>query len=262
MPNWTNNRILVKGPKEVLDRMLAEGTTNSDGDHHFGSWFPIPEIFIKYDTTNHPNGAYLEVGRPISWESGAPIATEELIEEFKKATAEQKEKYGVVGWYDWNVDNYGCKWDCEFTPNRLGDNILEISVDTPWSAPKPFLIKMSKRYPELEFDLYAHYEDCENEACSFMDGVEDYLDEDYVLTQANDYILKRINERPDSEERVLLTKCAQSFFSNKVWRISIATPEGQYDYFVSCLPFLSERICGKYMELNDKDELVESERFI
>lgn len=42
----------------------------------------------------------------------------ELIQEYekyvrghKRAKAYQQKKYGVVGWYDWNVKYYGCKWD-------------------------------------------------------------------------------------------------------------------------------------------------------
>ena len=261
MPNWTENQIIVKGPKEVLDRMLTEGTKLDDGSYHFGSWFPIPETYIKYDTTNHPNGEYLEVGKPISWQKGAPVATEELIEEFKKATAEQKEKYGAVGWYNWNVMTYGCKWDSDFKPVRTDDDKLVITVDTPWSAPKPFLQKMSNRYPELQFDLYAHYEDCANECCSFLEGVEETIDGDFIKTPANDYILKKINERQDSEERVLLTKCAQKYFSDGYWQIDIRNPEDQYLCFLDCLPHISKSISGKYMKLDDQDNLVLAEEF-
>ena len=258
MPNWTENQIIVKGPKEVLDRMLTEGTKLDDGSYHFGSWFPIPETYIKYDTTNHPNGEYLEVGKPISWQKGAPVATEELIEEFKKATAEQKEKYGAVGWYNWNVMTYGCKWDSDFKPVRTDDDKLVITVDTPWSAPKPFLQKMSNRYPELQFDLYAHYEDCANECCSFLEGVEETIDGDFIKTPANDYILKKINERQDPEERVLLTKCVQRYFNRDLWKASILDPEDQYYCFLDMLPYISEDICGTYMHIN-KDGILEKD---
>lgn len=258
MPNWTENQIIVKGPKEVLDRMLSEGTKLDDGSYHFGSWFPIPETYIKYDTTNHPNGEYLKVGRPISWEKGSPIATEELIEEFKKATAEQKEKYGAVGWYDWNVMTYGCKWDSDFKPVRTDDDKLAITVYTPWFAPKPFLQKMSNRYPELQFDLYAHYEDCYNKCWSFLKGVEESIDGDSIRTEANDYILKKINEFKDSEERVLLTKCVQQYFEKDYWKVSILNPEDQYSYFLDMLPYISEDICGTYMHIN-KDGILEKD---
>ena len=72
--------------------------------------------------------------------------------------------------------------------------------------------EMSNRYPELQFDLYAHYEDCYNECCSFLEGVEDTIDSDFIMNQANDYILKKVNEFQDSEERVLLTKCVRLYF--------------------------------------------------
>ena len=261
MPNWTSNRIIIKGSAEALKLMLNDAVISKDGTYHFGSWFPIPETYLKYDTTNHPNGERLVVGKPLSWEKDSPLVTEELIEEFKKATQEQKEKYGVVGWYDWNVENYGCKWDSEFTPTYISENVIQINVDTPWSAPIPFLQKMSNRYPELEFQLFAHYEEGDNESCSFIAGEEEYIDEDYVKSPANDYILNKINERQDSEERVLLTKCVQKYFKDGYWKIDISDVEEQYRYFVDCLPFITEAVCGKYMELNDQDELVLATQF-
>lgn len=261
MPNWTNNRILVKGSYEALEKMMDDAVITKNGTYHFGSWFPIPETYIKYDTTNYPDGRGLKIGKPSSWAKDSPIVTQELIDEYKKATKEQKEKYGVVGWYDWNVENYGCKWDSEFCPTYISDDVIEINVDTPWSAPRPFLLKMSNRYPELEFQLFAHYEEGGNDSCSFIAGMEEYIDDDYVKSPANDYILKKINERQDSEERVLLTKCAQKYFNDGYWKVDISNVEDQYRYFLDCLPYISQSISGKYMKLDDQNKLVVAEEF-
>lgn len=171
MPNWTNNFITVKGPKEVLDKFIADGKANENGEYSFNSWIPIPETFIKYDTTNHPDGRGLEVGKKVGWEEDSPIVTEELIEEYKQATKEQQEQYGVVGWYDWNCRNYGCKWDMTFDDfERRSDTELYIKVDTPWSAPNTFLLTISERYPGLELVADSHYEEGEWEILRFSYG--------------------------------------------------------------------------------------------
>lgn len=177
MPNWTRNSISVEGPKEVLDKMLADGKANEQGVYAFSSWIPMPETYHKYDTTNHPNGEGLRVGEHVNWDKDSPIVTEELIEEFKQATIEQKQKYGVVGWYDWNCANYGCKWDMDFDYlERISDTELTIEVDTPWSAPNVFLLRMSQRYPELTFTADSHYEEGEWEILEFHAGGYDQLD--------------------------------------------------------------------------------------
>ena len=89
----------------------------------------MPETFKKYDTTNHPNGKGLRVGKKIDKDDDSTIITKELIEEYKQATREQKELYGVVGWYDFNLQTFGCKWDCEvYVESEKDDEIRLASI--------------------------------------------------------------------------------------------------------------------------------------
>ena len=161
MPNWTYNTITVRGDKESLNKMMADAVTGKDGKLYFSSWFPVPETFNKYDTTNHPDGEGLKVGE--EWWDGLGrhdgVVTEELIEEFKQATREQREKYGVVGWYDYNCKMYGCKWDSELVVESESDTQIVLTAVTPWSAPDAWLMRMSLKYPELVFENHAEYEE-------------------------------------------------------------------------------------------------------
>lgn len=81
-------------------------------------------------------------------------------EPYDNAVAEQKQKYGVVGWYDWRRKNYGTKWDADFdniTLVHLLDDyaILYVSMETAWSMPLSWLNTMLQRYDNLRFVLYA-----------------------------------------------------------------------------------------------------------
>ena len=173
MPNWTYNNILIKGEKKNLDKFMNDAIRNEDGNLSLSSWLPIPETFEKYDTTNHPDGKGLEVGKRLrSWEDDSPIVTEELIEEYKQATKEQKEQYGVVGWYDYNVKTFGCKWDSEVVLEKNTDTEIVLSAETPWSAPNNWLRTISKKYPELIFHLHADYEEGFWMDLEFTDGLE------------------------------------------------------------------------------------------
>lgn len=160
MPNWTYNTITVRGSKEDLNKMMNDAE-KTDGVLNLSSWFPVPETFKKYDTTNHPNGEGLKVGE--EWWDGLGrhdgVVTEELIGEFKQATKEQKEKYGVVGWYDYNRKMYGVKWNSELQLESQTDEEIVLTADTPWSAPDAWLFRMSAKYPTLSFHNHAEYEE-------------------------------------------------------------------------------------------------------
>ena len=63
---------------------------------------------------------------------------------YKRAKAYQQKKYGIVGWYDWNCENYGCKWDeklenWELKCEREDSIVLSARMETPWSVPMAFI---------------------------------------------------------------------------------------------------------------------------
>ena len=181
MPNWTYNTIRVEGSKDSLTKFMTDGLANAhkpekEGDNpqlSLSSWIPTPETFKKYDTTNHPDGKGLKVGD--KWwdglgDHGDKVVTEELIEEFKRATEEQRTKYGVVGWYDYNVKTFGCKWDSEVRVENINDTEINLSADTPWSAPENWLRTISAKYPDLTFHLHALYEEGFWEDLDYKEG--------------------------------------------------------------------------------------------
>lgn len=154
MPNWVFNTIKINGKNEDIEKYLSDASKHENGKLYLSSWIPIPETFKKYDTTNHPNGERLEIGKPIRfWEEDSPTVTQELIDEYKVATKEQMEQYGVVGWRDYNCMTYGCKWDSRLEVESQVDGELTLFCETPWSPPCNFFHTMSERYPELTFNM-------------------------------------------------------------------------------------------------------------
>ena len=178
MPNWTSNSINITGSKDAIKKFKADAIKHEGGILLLSSWMPIPETFLKYDTTNHPYGKGLKVGNKW-WDGlghhGDEIITEELIEEFKRATEEQKEKYGVIGWYDYNLKTFGCKWDCRVEISNESDEQIDLSTETPWYAPHNWLLTPSKNYPEISFYLNAYYEDGFWEETKYHDGAKAIL---------------------------------------------------------------------------------------
>ena len=180
MPNWTYNVITISGSKKSIDKLMNDSVRNEDWRLHLSSWFPVPETYKKYDTTNHPDGKGLRVGDKLWTGLATPdtgdIITEELIEEYRKATREQNEKYGVVGWYDYNCKYFGCKWDSEVEIEEREDEQVVLRSDTPWTVPEMFLLRLSKRYPDLVIRDNADYEDGQWEILEWKYGRGELLD--------------------------------------------------------------------------------------
>ena len=155
MPNWVTTTIKVRGNENELlnlinlglrnsnlaeatelesgfDTLVSEGTHKAANGDAFnperdiitekgvtmGTFKPIPDTFLKYDTTNH-------------------------ADKLQEQADEQKRLYGVVGWYDFNRENFGTKWDadCDMDLSLCNDGEweLKIHMETAWSIPMPFI---------------------------------------------------------------------------------------------------------------------------
>lgn len=204
MPNWSYNTVVLQGKKEAVHKFIKIGLENSnlqslndiDKDWELlckegktkvtthdimGSkgevgtiemetylsartFLPMPDTFLLYDTTNYPNAYPTEVVK------------------------EQKEKYGAIGWYDYNCLTLGTKWNF-----KLGENgeptccpvhghedsyRIVFTCDTAWSMPIQWLINVKNLVPELFVGIMANEESgayyC---VCYVSDGeLVDYAD--------------------------------------------------------------------------------------
>lgn len=64
------------------------------------------------------------------------------------------EKYGFKDWYDWNVANWGTKWDFSLeSVDRIDANTVKAAFDSAWSPP----IAAYGRLVELGFEIEAFY---------------------------------------------------------------------------------------------------------
>jgi hypothetical protein len=76
-----------------------------------------------------------------------------------------KRKYGYADWYDWRWDKWGCKWNTnEVFINRERHLCF---FTTPWNTPKPAILALSERFPDVAFELTYADEDFTNN-CGFL----------------------------------------------------------------------------------------------
>ena len=99
------------------------------------TFLPMPESFLRYDTTNYPDL-------------------------YPDAVKEQQERFGVVGWYDYNKQTLGVKGNFALTevdlqPNEIMDGWdIFMDTETAWDYPDEWLIRIKAMVPELDVNLH------------------------------------------------------------------------------------------------------------
>lgn len=165
MPNHCWNEIAITGHRSDIDKFV-EKLTESGKEFTFSTFVPQPPNVLKgtsgsanfvlgensWEVTTmtqeeaEKEGLEFYSGRYGSTEDGVMYTEEEMKEE------------GLVDWYNWNLDNWGTKWDAyEVQVERQSDNILVITFDSAWSPPIPVIQAMQTQHPELS--IIATYEE-------------------------------------------------------------------------------------------------------
>jgi len=120
---------------------------------------------------------------------GSKGSPEQLALEAKEAS--NMEKYGAANWYDWNIANWGTKWDVGEEGSDVGytegDTTVGLSFDSAWSPPIQFYDKME----ELGFTVKAYYYEPGMAFCGcYVDGG----DEHYEITGNSEWVNANIPE--------------------------------------------------------------------
>lgn len=129
MPNWCNNSITLRhADPTMIDRVIRgqEGLLME--------FIPTPQALV--DTMSGSYG-----------------------DEEKQKLLEAKEldnlaKYGYKNWYDWNIANWGTKWDVTLdSVEQVDANTVTASFESAWAPP----IDAYHTLMELGFEIEAFY---------------------------------------------------------------------------------------------------------
>lgn len=107
MPNWCENNLTVSHSDPVMVQKFVEAC-KSDG--LFGYFLPTPVELT---------------------EMTSPVASPEIAKS-------NIEKYGSSDWYDWNVNNWGTKWDVSEPDHEVSEDTVTTWFDTAWGPPLDF----------------------------------------------------------------------------------------------------------------------------
>jgi hypothetical protein len=140
MPNWVDNALTIQGTPEELARFSAQAATTYTSKYM---------DFVSGDMKMVEQ----EVETQFSfWNFVRP--DDSIIEEYwgaepRKASLEEALRHEGNHWYDWNVRNWGCKWDASEPHLEESTGELAYYFNTPWGPPSEALAAMSNQYPEL-----------------------------------------------------------------------------------------------------------------
>jgi hypothetical protein len=172
MPNWVNNEIIIKGPKATLEAIKERGK----------SWLRVPknkpiaevlreinkfysEDYIQKQIKEFEGATTREDGDDIlyrtsemddfSFENFVPAdVNDPKYQNAKDAACQGDYRNPNFNWYDWNIDNWGCKWDASDSSVEWEGNDLVIKFNTPWGTPEKFLENFAKMYPDVTLECF------------------------------------------------------------------------------------------------------------
>ena len=161
MPNWCRNRVTVYGNEEEVSKVVYIFESK---DTVFGKIIPSP------DWKNIPN----EDGElPVVVEHKNPKTGEVSL----VTTEFPKRKRNDDRWYEWNIANWGTKWNsCNTEIVDDTDNILSYRFETAWDCPREIagaLLRMKKTIlKDIEISWDCIHEDGAEEETIIEKGVE------------------------------------------------------------------------------------------
>jgi hypothetical protein len=147
MPNWCSNGITLRhADPAMIDRAMNSKSILME-------FLPTPQELV--DTVS-------------GWMGEDKQAAHEAQQ------AANIEKYGFKDWYDWNVANWGTKWDFEFENKERQDaNTLTAAFESAWAPPTSAYEKLM----ELGFEIEAmYYEPGMQFVGKWDNGVDDYFE--------------------------------------------------------------------------------------
>jgi hypothetical protein len=154
MPNWCFNSLSIEGSAEDISDIKAQ--LNKPFQRQHDQWNMETQQMELLDTNySNPVFAFWNIIAPTNIEAynkqsdhSAPLAEQMLFK--------------GDNWYDFNVRNWGTKWDVAVTDDdkypdtelmEETETSLAYRFNTAWSPPLPAIEALSTQYPNLEFNL-------------------------------------------------------------------------------------------------------------
>lgn len=129
MPNWCSNGITLRHADSAMIDRAVKGK-----DGLLMEFMPTPQDLVDTVAGSFGDG-----------DKQAALEAQQ---------ASNIRKYGYKDWYDWNVANWGTKWDVSLeSVERVDANTLTASFESAWAPP----LEAYNRLLDLGFEIVAYY---------------------------------------------------------------------------------------------------------
>jgi hypothetical protein len=152
MPNWCYNSLSVEGSAEDISAIKKQ--VNQPFQRQHDQWNMETRQMELQDTAySNPVFAFWNIIKPTNLEAYAKQSDHKLGEAIT---------FDGDNWYDWNVRNWGTKWDVGVYDNdkypdtelmEESETSLGYRFNTAWSPPTEAIVHLSSQYPECEMVL-------------------------------------------------------------------------------------------------------------
>lgn len=139
MPNWTYNSITFSGDPEKLEALKQQ----------VGLPTEVPGMRYVRDEDNKVvlDENNLPTMEKTTYKEDSPIFS---MWNIVRPAIGDYEAYRDQGWYDWNVDNWGTKWDVDNVEVlEEGEDTWQIQFSTAWAPPHEALVALSQQHPDI-----------------------------------------------------------------------------------------------------------------
>lgn len=169
MPNWVFNSLTIEGNETDLRAFIekaskpyttyykgkfidnADGTKNYDADAINVHVHESPLSFMNFTSPEDLDTYYSE----------ASIKPDNYDEMTFDERLNYSLRFSTDGWYDWNVRNWGTKWDaCDVVVDerQLNVGVLAYHFSTAWSPAEGAYQRMVEQHPTLTFSFHCEEE--------------------------------------------------------------------------------------------------------
>lgn len=141
MPNWCYNTLLIEAEPQVIAKIKEQLSAPYESTYQK---FPSDEWITE---TVQKDFSFWNIIRPPAEKLGEYHGTHGYTADGKVGDTE-------FNWYNWNINNWGVKWDaseCELT--EADETSLQYQFHTPWGVAEEALRALSSQYPDVEFCL-------------------------------------------------------------------------------------------------------------
>ena len=183
MPNWVYNGLTIEGNPEQVKSLIKQ--MNKPFVH---SITPVGDLSFDVKQTKYVNPIfafhniynYRDAGITDEVYHGQPPHDKTMKDWFK---------FEGNDWYNFNVREWGTKWDARDVDLLEDDETyLHYKFDTAWSPPTPAIEELSRQYPELEITLSYEEEGEWGGEIEYLDGEEVSVTEYDSPSSHKDYV--------------------------------------------------------------------------